>query len=527
MPDDDGPVGVVANLSAENLGPAAYWSPLRAWFRHGEGVAAFDGTVRMPHGLVIEGHLTAGAIDVPAFARAVGVPWAELAQAGRGAADLSLELTPGATDGSAVDVHGKVSLLDLWVAGPDPTAFALGAGAMQLELAGILARRDDARRPGSIELEISDVTVSAPQVQLTRTPEGWVFPPFSDDANPTVIATVAAADQPAPSSPNVQLAVAKLRTNGGRVTIVDTALDPPVTIDVALSEGWGRDLRLPGVTLGDFALAGSDRQLGALWLWGTRGFDGRALELSGESVPLAAAAPFLVRAGLPYRLEGGTASFLSRVAVAGGRWTADTTLSLRGATVAGDTEALREALGMPVEDAFAALRDPNGDVTLHLALAAPVPGDTRTLPDAVARAVRDAVARGGQAPLPDVPLRIAFAPGRAELTAHGARQIAAIAENLDARPDLVVELAAPSPTHDRRWLAARRSPTTSSRRAGGGCAANVRDPRPARAHRRALEDRTDGRPGRSTRTTRPRSGTCSRSGHRSTRTASLPSSQRA
>ena len=115
----DGAVSVVASLSAENLGPGAYWSPLRAWFRHGDGVAAFDGTVRMTHGLVIDGHLTAGAIDVPAFARAVGVPWADLAQTGRGAADLSLELTPGATDGSAVDVHGKVSLVDLSVAGPD------------------------------------------------------------------------------------------------------------------------------------------------------------------------------------------------------------------------------------------------------------------------------------------------------------------------------------------------------------------------------------------------------------------------
>jgi hypothetical protein len=501
FPGPGGGVGVVASLSAENLGPGAYWSPLRAWFRHGEGVAAFDGTARMTHGLVIDGHLTAGAIDVPALARAVGVPWADLAQAGRGAADLSVELTPGATDGSAVDAHGSVSVADLWVAGPDPTAFALGAGAMQLELTGILARGNGARRPGSIELKISDVTIRAPQVQLSRTPDGWVFPPFGDDANPTVTATAAAAtaaaaDQPPESSRDVQLAVAQVRTNGGRATLVDTAAEPPVTIDLALSEGWGRDLRLPGVTLGDFALAGSDRQLGALWLWG-RGVDGRALELSGESVPLAAAAPFLVRAGLPYRLEGGTASFLSRVAVAGGRWTADTTLSLRGATVAGDTVALREALGMPVEDAFAALRDPNGDVTLHLALAAPVPGDTRTLPDAVARAVRDAAARSGQAPLPDGPLRIAFAPGRAELTAHGAQQIATIAKILDARPSLVVELAAPVSTHDRRWLAARAlADDIEPARGFKGVlrAFGIRDQR--ERIRRALEDRTDGRPGR-------------------------------
>jgi hypothetical protein len=494
---DDGAAGVVASLSAENLGPAAYWSPLRAWFRYGEGGAAFDGTVRMAHGLLIDGHLTAGAIDVPTFVRAAGVPWGDLVQAGRGAADLSVELAPGATDGSAVDAHGKISVADLWVAGPDPAAFALGAGAIQLELAGILARGDDGRRPGFVELKIPDVTVSAPQVQLSRTPEGWVFPPFSDDANPTVTATVAAAEEPAPSSPDVQLAIAQVRTNGGRVTIVDSAAEPPVTLDLAVSEGWGRDLRLPSVTLGDFAIGGSDRQLGTLWLWGTRGVDGRALELSGESVPLAAAAPLFVRAGLPYRLEGGTASFVSRIAGAAGRWTTDTTLWMREPTVAGDTAALQQALGMPLETALAALRDQNGDVTLHLALAAPGPSNTRAFPDAVARAVRDAVARGDEGLVPDKPLRIAFAPGRAELTVGGAQQITAIAKILDARPNLVVELVAPTSTDDRRWLAVRALADDLEPEGGFKGVLRVFGIRDQRERiRRALEARAEGRPGR-------------------------------
>jgi hypothetical protein len=451
----------------------------------------------MAHGLVIEGRLTADAIDVPAFARGMGIPWAALAQTGRGAADLSVEFTPGATDGSAVDAHGKISLVDVAVAGPDPTAFALGAGGIQLEVAGILP--PDARRRGSSELKISDMTISAPQVRLTRTPEGWVLPPFSEDANPTVAATVAATDQPCESWPNVQLAVAQVRTNGGHAGLVDTAANPPVTIDLAVSEGWGRDLRLPGVTLGDFAIGGSDRQLGSLWLWGTRDVEGRTLELSGESVPLAAAAPFVARAGLPYRLEGGTASFLSRIAVVAGRWIAETTLSLHGATVVGDTAALQQALGMPVENAFAALRDPNGDVTLHLALAAPGPRDTRTFPDTVARAVRDAVARGDEGLVPDKPLRIAFLPGRAELTANGAQQITAIAEILDARPNLAVEIAAPVSTDDRRWLALRALADDDDLEPARGFKGVLRVFGIRDQHeriRRALEARVDGRAGR-------------------------------
>jgi hypothetical protein len=134
---------------------------------------------------------------------------------------------------------------------------------------------------------------------------------------------------------------------------------------------------------------------------------------------------------------------------------------------------------------------------LHLALAAPGPGDTRGFPDVVAHAVRDAIARGDQGLVPDEPLRIAFAPGRAEPTAHGAQQIAAIAKILDARPDLVVELAAPVATDDRWWLAARA--LAGDLKPAGGFQGvlrtfGIRDQR--ERIRRALEQRADGRSGR-------------------------------
>jgi hypothetical protein len=111
--------------------------------------------------------------------------------------------------------------------------------------------------------------------------------------------------------------------------------------------------------------------------------------------------------------------------------------------------------------------------------------------------VRDAIARGDQGLVPDEPLRIAFAPGRAEPTAHGAQQIAAIAKILDARPDLVVELAAPVATDDRWWLAARA--LAGDLKPAGGFQGvlrtfGIRDQR--ERIRRALEQRADGRAGR-------------------------------
>jgi hypothetical protein len=498
----DGTAVFDASLSAENLGPAAYWSPVRAWFRHGDGAAAFDGSARMTNGLVIDGRLTAGAIDVPAFARAVGLPFADLALAGRGAADLNLELAPAEADGSTVDLRGKVSLVGVSIAGPDPAVFALDADAVDLELGGIVARQD-AQDRRSAEMKIASATFGAPRVQLARTPEGWVLPPFTDDvaadgtmppsepvATPTAEPVDAAppVQLEEPPSP-VQLSVERLRANGGHVTIVDTASIPAVTFDLAVREGWGSGFRFPDGTLGDFVLAGTDRRLGALRLAGTGSGAGRALELSGDDVPLAAVAPFLARAGFPYRLEGGTASFLSRLDVVAGRWTADTTLTVREPTLAGDTAALQATLGRSVESALAALRDPNGDVTFQVALAAAAPGEARTLPATVAQAVRDAI--DGAAPF-----RIAFVPGRADPTVHGARQITAIAEVLETRANLVVQLAAPVSNDDRRWLA-EQALAAELEPAGGFKGVlrtfGIRDSR--ERIRRALQERAQGEPG--------------------------------
>ncbi len=474
----DGTTVLLANVAGENLGPAAYWSPLRAWVRRGEGAAAFDGTLRMTHGMVIEGRVTAGGIDAPAFARYVGVPWAAFAQAGRGSADLNVELAPGAVDEPTLDVRGKVSVADVWVAAEDPNVFALGAGTLDLDVAAVVPGGDDGTEIRPTLLRLADAKLRTPYALLTRTPEGWVLP----------------IEEPASA---LQVSVAGLHASGGRLVVVDAASAPTIAVDMGLGEAWVRDLRLPDGTFADFALGGSDRRLGLLRVGGTRGFAGRELEVSGQTVPLPALAPYFARAGLPYRFDAGTGSFHARVAVAGGRWSADTTVTLRDPQVAGDDTTLRQAFGMPPDAAFAELRDPSGDVVLQMTLASPGDGTTAAFQDAVARAVRDAVTLARQHPLPEAPAQVAFVAGRSDPTAQGARSIATIAQILDARPGLVVELAAPPSSEDRRWFAAQEladdiEPPDGFMGVLG--AIGIRDAR--ERIRRALQARAAGEPGR-------------------------------
>jgi hypothetical protein len=137
------------------------------------------------------------------------------------------------------------------------------------------------------------------------------------------------------------------------------------------------------------------------------------------------------------------------VSLVGGGWNADTTLTLHEPKLSGDQEALTRSLGMPPESALAALRDQEGSVTLKLPLSDP----GRGLGETVASAVREAVAGARRTPLPAAPIEITFLPGRTVPGARGARQLAAIADILAARPDVVVELSGATSSEDRRWLA--------------------------------------------------------------------------
>jgi hypothetical protein len=429
---------LAANVSGESIGPGAYWSPLRAWIGWDGGTAVFDGTAHMTHGFTLQGRLTANDMDAVAVARALGPPLATLVQAGRGAADLNVDLALGDDKGPPLDVQGKISVADLWLAGPDPDAFAVGAGAVDLELTRIVPAKDGSD-PRPAEVAFASAVVTSPYVKLTRTLEGW-----SADA-----ATRAAESQPDGAAAAVMLTVADVRVRNGRLLIADETANPNLVVDLAAVDGSARALRLPAVGLGEFVLQGTDRRLGALRLAGARGWGELQAELSAPAVSLAAVTPYLQRARLPYAFTGGTGAVRSRLSFAGDRWSADTTLTLVDPTLGGDESMLAQSLGMASGAAFTALRERHGEISLQLPLESSGWAGGVGLNEKVAGAVREALAR----PRLSAPIQIAFVAGRADLSPLGDRQLAAVAEVLVARPGVVVELRGAISRADRRWFA--------------------------------------------------------------------------
>lgn len=484
VPGANGVTVLPATLSADDVGPLAYWSPVRATLRYGEVVAAFDGTTQFSRRLSIVGRLNAAGIDVPSFARAAGVSWADMVQAGRAAADLEVEIEPGAKEAPPVGVKGTIRVAGLWVAAPEPSVFALGADGLDLKLKHVLPPNGRGRKGRGAEVAFSDATVRAPYVQLTRANEQWLLPPFPDElpldpltgfpvslvvamtspppspVTPEAFATVpaatpvaaATASAPEDTGPPTEVVLGGLRTIGGRLIVVDLTTTPASRFDWRLVEGWARNVRFPSARVGEFVVHARDRGIGVVQVGGVESGGGMELQASGQSLQLASFAPYLEHAGLPYPFIDGTASFVANAWLTAGRWTADATLTLDQPRLAVESAELRRQIGMPFASAVNQLRDANGTVTLPLTLGSGAAAGAVPLSEQVANAIRQALVKARD-PAPTAPVQIAFYAGRDEPTPGALRQIETLATLMERRPDLAIELTAPLSEDDRHWIA--------------------------------------------------------------------------
>lgn len=473
---DDGPVDFDAQASAENLGPGAYWSPLRIHARRDDVAAAFDGTARLGAGVVIEGRLTAAGIDFAALARAAALPWADLVERGRATADLAVQVDTAASDSYA---RGTISLADVWIAGPDPNVFAFGSTAIDLTLDRYEPREPpgiDGRGGQSARILFSKAQMSAPFLLLTRTTDGWILPPFAPVAEdgaetaaelPTPEAASAAPIAIDPTA-TAQATFESVLTGDGILNVVDLVPAANVIWEVTGVHGSASRLSLPTFLFDDLQLDGYAGRFGKLYLGGSRGAGDYQFLASGDGVALTALTPYLRGAGVPYSFAAGTAGFSAHGVIAAERWNADAALALQDFTLVGN-EALETSLGMPVSDALAMLRDESGATMLELVLASPPSPGTGTLADQVVTGIRSTIRRVAETDqarhLPIVTLR--FSPGQALFVAAAMREIQPIAELLASRPDLVVEVSGGTSEEDRRWLAEQALLPALEDRGGG------------------------------------------------------------
>ncbi len=434
-----------------------------------DGVAVAARDVRLRGALSLAGLRVASA-GVQGFslgARSIDLTIADLRAPGVLPASGTKTVEPGA-DAGELRTGGRLSLVDVELAGADPNAFVVGTRALdltikELSVPGVLpgGGADAAAQP--LRVALGDLRITGPRVRITRTADGLVLPATSSAPAPP------AAETPAPqASParRVEVTLDTLRLAEGNVALADRAVKPffegrlsPLAIDV-------RGVRWPDLAVKDLHLRATSAEHGKIEIFGALGSNTGWLEVHADTVALPPFNPYATTFS-GYSIGGGTLSITTKGSLSNGRYDVNNQLVLGNLDVrsAAGESLFQQTFGIPLSMALALMRDTHGDIALGIPVAADAEGVkvglATVIREALQRAIMGAITSplklagavfGGGKVESIMPTAISFRTGCSELTPAGAEQLDQLAALLAGRPGLRVALDAKPATTDARWL---------------------------------------------------------------------------
>lgn len=363
--------------------------------------------------------------------------------------DLDAQTQPltGTFNGSA-----EIRTLTLAVAEPEQPLLSL----QRLQLASIEYNVHPAR------LEIGSVTLDAPEVTLLRDTDGEL-----SIARVLPAASAAAEDAATPESGDgspLIFRIGGLLLENGAIAYTDRTLEPAFTTTVDSLNGSLSGLSNIPPQQGQLMLTGRVGQVGELAFRGTLGAVGGSdrtdldLRLSGLSLP--ALSPYFGRY-LGYSVDSGKLDLEMEYALTDTRIDASNRIRMDQLEL-GQAVASEEAVKAPVKLGLALLTDRDGVIEVDL----PVSGDLSDpgfrVGQVVARAFVNLLVKAAASPftmlgsivemtgLTGADLgQVRFVPGRVELAESEAVKLAALAQALQDRPELLLNVrGAVSPQAD-------------------------------------------------------------------------------
>jgi hypothetical protein len=481
-------VGV--RLEEVGVGPAGGPGRLEAEARVEGGTVRLAGTV--------EG----GTLATRARVRASGLPlspvrpYLEPALRGvtvpRGSLDAALQVVVAPLDaaGVRVDVDGSVGARDLALALPSARTPSLTSRRLTVELARL-------RLGPGLGAEIARARVTGATLRVTREPDGrldlgrlWTTPAPDGD--------------PSPPSARRPFTIRRIELTDGRLEFTDAGVSPAfresltdLTVEAQQTSGQPEQM--------------SFRVQGRLGGTGTLDVQGWATPFAGplrvegqgglRDYELSALSAYAARyAG--HRIEQGRASAEVVASYDGGRYTADTRLTVHRILLGGEADAdLRERLGMSLEHVVSLLEDTSGDIDLRVPITGGADGTRFELRHVVLTALRNTLVKTLTAPfrmfgsvvtrddrVGEVKIEpIGFTPGTLEPDEEAAARLAEVIAFVQERPRLGLRLrglVAPAEVEalkrERLQETLRRTPPVPDtplvavyRAAGGGAGRSV------------------------------------------------------
>jgi hypothetical protein len=462
-------LGVTLDASALS-GPTHEGSPIKLGVTLDDGRLGVDGTLRIEP-LGFAGSVTSAALDVPKLVDAVGAMRPGVLQVAKLDADLAVTLGSAAPTPGDVTIAGTTTIADLWVAGDDPNAFAVGAERVAVGIGGVtvpgaLAKAPAAGRATTVSLD--QVQVDKLYSRITRGEAGIVLPAFTNPPAESAAspAPAAPAAPPATAAPPTQVTIAKVQAKG-RLDLMDRTVKPfyweafdPLTADL-------EQVRVPDLEVQKLAIHGTSASKGTIDVTGAYAKKSD-LELVVKDLAMMPFNPFVT--GLsPYSISRGSLFVTTKVKINGPKYDTTTWITLSNFDLASRSgqHVVLEQLGIPLTVAIALLRDWKGNIDLTVPVQIDEKGATVGFGTIVSGALVSALVgtltsplkilgavlpSGGEGAQSLAPLPIRFRPGLSTLDAAGEEQVKQLAAFLAGRPGLGVTLAAPPTAGDLRAL---------------------------------------------------------------------------
>jgi hypothetical protein len=366
-----------------------------------------------------------------------------------------------------ITVRGKLNIVEPRAGAANAKEFSAAVKSIDVAVDEVLVPNPKNPKPGPLRVNLGDIRITQPSVQVTRTKDGIVLPQLE-------AANVPTSQKPAPSPaavspaspPGIDLSIASLQVSKGRVAFTDRVVKPFFAGTISPLDVELKGVRYPERAASKVSVDATVAPSGKITATGNMGPSGGTVDLKVEEMALAPFNPYAT-AYSPYGIEDGSLTVATKASFTPGGYKSDTSILLHDLEVSGaeGDSLFQQNFGIPLTVALALLKDMSGNISLDVPLEADREGTKVGLTSIVAGALRSALVGALASPLKLVgmalpggkekaaaPPEIAFRPGRADPTVESEGRIKQLAGFISSRPGMGVTLEPIPSTRDVRWL---------------------------------------------------------------------------
>jgi hypothetical protein len=406
---DDGPLDVTLALHASDISAdEGKRFPLDLQLEIGEGRMRIAGDVGiLPP--VYTGRFEWSGLPIPRLLLASVPQFASWLRAAKSSGDLQLDADPmGAKGTAAMRVSGRLSFDALAVSDPKGTEITLGWQQLEVVMRDVYAPLPQPGKPLATTVAALDsVKLIAPEIRYTR-PSPQLDALLGIDLSggatvggkkPAAKELVAAKPEAGPAAP-LDLAIGLLQMTNGEVEALDKTVKPVARTKIRNLGLEAHDVRFPATAARGIRLHATLPKTAQLDVRGDLkpgNVGDFTLELKQLELPVFN--PY-ASAAAGVTVEQGTASVKTKLKLRGAKMEIDNQLVLNNFGVSmRDPASFERNFGVPIDLALALLRDPQGDIKLHIPVKSDEKGATIAMGAVIASALKAALIGAITAPL--------------------------------------------------------------------------------------------------------------------------------